>query len=119
MASIQSLAPAAAAKIEHSLYQFDRIAQLNDLAIQDLLKEVPHRDVVISLKAAPEAVKEKLLDNMSESKQRLIQDDFSSLPPMRISDVQAAQRRILKKLEELYPESGVGQKQRSVLPRLA
>ena len=119
MSSLQSVAPSIAAKIEDSLYNFERIAQLNDLAVQELLKEVPHRDVVVSLKAAPETVKEKILENMSQSMQRLTQEDFSSLPPMRFSDVQAAQRRILKKLEELYPDSGVGRNQRSVLPRLA
>jgi flagellar motor switch protein FliG len=119
MSSIQAANPTIAAKLEDSLFNFDRIAQLNDHAVQDLLKEIPHRDIVISLKAAGDQVKEKLLENMSESKQRLVQDDFSSLPPMRISDVQAAQRRILRKLEELYPENGIGAHQRSVLPRLA
>ncbi len=119
MSSIQAKSPSIAAKLEDSLFNFERIAQLNDLAVQDLLKEIPHRDIVISLKAAPERVKEKLLENMSESKQRMVEDDFSTLPPMRISDVQAAQRRILKKLEELYPEGGIGNNQRSVLPRLA
>jgi len=119
MTSIQAADPSIAAKIEDSLFNFDRIAHLNDIAVQDLLKEIPHRDIVISLKAAGERVKDKLLENMSESKQRLVQDDFSSLPPMRISDVQAAQRRILRKLEELYPENGIGTHQRSVLPRLA
>ncbi len=119
MSSIQAKSPSIAAKLEDSLFNFDRIAQLNDHAVQDLLKEIPHRDIVISLKAAGERVKEKLLENMSESKQRLVQDDYSTLPPMRISDVQAAQRRILKKLEELYPEGGIGSNQRSVLPRLA
>ncbi len=119
MSSIQAKSPSIAAKLEDSLFNFDRIAQLNDHAVQDLLKEIPHRDIVISLKAAGERVKEKLLENMSESKQRLVEEDFSTLPPMRVSDVQAAQRRILKKLEELYPEGGIGASQRSVLPRLA
>jgi len=116
---IQSSHPQIAAKLGDHLYNFEKIAELGNVAVQDLLKDVPHRDLVVSLKAASNKVKAKLLENLSETKQRLVEDDFSSLPPMRVSDVQAAQRRILKKLEELYPEGSQGNKQRRVLPRLA
>ena len=73
---------------------------------------------MVSLKAVPEKVKEKILENMSESKQRLIAEDVESLPPMRLTDVQAAQRRILRKLEELYPGS-TAENDKPVIPRLA
>jgi flagellar motor switch protein FliG len=117
--AIGAKSPSIAAKLENKLYNFERIADLEDTRVQDLVREVPHRDLVVSLKAAPENVRERILDNMSESKQRLVAEDFSSLPPMRVSDVQAAQRRILKKLEEMYPDSEGprGEKQRT--PRLA
>jgi flagellar motor switch protein FliG len=80
---------------------------------------VPHRDVVISLKTAPEPVKEKILQNMSESRQRLVKEEVESLPPMRASDVEAAQRRIIKRLEDLYPDTLNAPAAKSSLPRLA
>jgi flagellar motor switch protein FliG len=117
--AMQAADPRIAAKVEDQLFNFERIAELKGQTVQSLLKEVPHRDLVVSLKAAGDKVKERLFQNMSETKQRLVEDDFSSLPPMRVSDVQAAQRRILKKLEELYPESDGGTKKRPTLPKLA
>lgn len=117
--AIRSENPVLAARIEDSLFNFERITEVADTAVQKLLREVPHRDVVISLKAAPEPVREKILENVSDSRKRLIQDDIESLPPMRSSDVHAAQRRILKRLEDLYPDTVNAPVQKRGLPRLA
>jgi flagellar motor switch protein FliG len=102
--AIESKSPSVAVKLEEKLFDFDRIADMRDYAVQNLLHEVPSRDLAISLKAAGEQVKEKILSNLPVTKQRVIEEDLQELPPMRISDVQAAQRRILRKLDELYPE---------------
>jgi flagellar motor switch protein FliG len=102
--AIETKAPSVAAKLEEKIFDFDRIADMRDYAVQNLLHEVPPRDLAISLKAAGDQVKEKILSNLPVTKQRAIQADLQDLPPMRISDVQAAQRRILRKLDELYPD---------------
>jgi len=112
--------PVAAARIENNLFNFSKITSVSDHAVQKLLREVPLRDVVISLKEAPEPVKEKILQNMSESRQRLVEDDVESLPPMRPADVQAAQRRLIKRLENLYPDTlNAPAQPKTLLPRLA
>ncbi len=111
--------PALAARIESSLFDFGKLSSVEDRAVQKLLREVSHRDVVISLKSAPEPVKEKILQNMSESRQRLVKDEVESLPPMRASDVEAAQRRIIKRLEDLYPDTLNAPAAKPSLPRLA
>lgn len=117
--AIREANPAMAARIEDNLFCFETLAEVSDQAVQKLLREVPHQDVVISLKAAPAAVKEKIFSNMSESRQRLVEDDVESLPPMRASDVEAAQRRILKRLEDLYPNTVNAPATKRSLPRLA
>ena len=117
--AIREESPALAARVEASLFDFGKLSSVDDRAVQKLLREVPHRDVVISLKTAPEPVKEKILQNMSESRQRLVKDEIESLPPMRASDVEAAQRRIIKRLEDLYPDTLNAPAAKSSLPRLA
>jgi flagellar motor switch protein FliG len=114
--AMKAHSPMVAARVEDTLYNFDRITEVKDATVQDLLQEVPHRDLVVSLKAAGEEAKGKIFGNISDTKARMVEEDFASLPPMKVSDVQAAQRRILKKLEELYPDGASGVR-RSKAPR--
>lgn len=117
--------PAAAVTIEQVFtaaaqgIPFQHITQLDDKTVQNLLRQVPHHDVVISLKKAPEEVREKILHNLPETRQRRIQEDMQELPKMRVSDVEAAQSRIMKRLEELYPETTAPSKPRRLQSRLA
>ena len=117
--AIREESPALAARVEDNLFDFGKLSYVEDRAVQKLLREVPHRDVIISLKTAPEPVKEKILQNMSESRQRLVKDEVENLPPMRASDVEAAQRRIIKRLEDLYPDTLNAPAGTPSLPRLA
>jgi flagellar motor switch protein FliG len=109
--------PAVAAKVEDTLYNFDRIADVRSSTMQNLLQDVPHRDLVVSLKAVDEKTKEHIFENLSETKQRMVEEDYETLPPMKVSDVQAAQRRILKKLEELYPDAALAMRDGKSLSR--
>lgn len=109
--SIRAESPEAAIKIEKIIVQhappvsLEQITKLDDREVQRLLRQVAHNDVVISLKTAPAEVREKILSNVSETRQQQIAEDFHELPKMQVSDVEAAQQRILRKLEELYPET--------------
>ena len=100
--AISHKAPQIAAKLEERMYNFDSLSAVADETLQALMREVSPRDIAISLKATPESLKEKILENLSETKQRIIEDDLESLPPMRLGDVHAAQKRILRKLEDMY-----------------
>ena len=102
--AIKDEAPAIAVKIEENLYHFDEIAELTPKSVQLLINHIQHTDLVVSFKTASETVKSAFLANMSERKKAQVQDDFASLLPTRLSDVEAAQRRILDKMEELRKE---------------
>ena len=99
--AIQKAAPTIAAKIKENLLRFDEIGDPTSAGVQLLIKEVQHSDIVLSLKTATSQVKEALLSNMSERKRRTIEEDFAALPPTKLSDVEEAQSRIVRKLEEL------------------
>jgi flagellar motor switch protein FliG len=115
--ALQRNNPTVAAKVEDTLYNFDRIAAVRSSTMQNLLRDVPHRDLVVSLKAVDEKTKEHIFENLSETKQRIVEEDYETLPPMKVSDVQAAQRRILKKLEELYPDAALAMRDGKSLSR--
>jgi flagellar motor switch protein FliG len=115
--ALQRNNPTVAAKVEDTLYNFDRIAAVRSSTMQNLLQDVPHRDLVVSLKAVDEKTKEHIFENLSETKQRIVEEDYETLPPMKVSDVQAAQRRILKKLEELYPDAALAMRDGKSLSR--
>ncbi len=99
--AIKDEAPQIAVKIEERLYNFDDLTELSPKSVQTLIAQVSHSDLVLSLKTASEGVKNVLFANMSDRKRRQVEDDFAALAPARISDVEAAQRRILDKMEEL------------------
>jgi len=105
--AIQSSDPALASQIEEKLYDFDVITELTPQGVQVLLKEVQQHDLILALKTASAPVQEYLFANMSERKCQIVKSDFAALPQVRLVEVQEAQRRILKKLDELRASSAV------------
>ena len=101
VASLKVSQPSLAAKIENKLLSFDEIADLTPQSIQTLIKSVDYKDLLLSLKTASRLVKDILFQNMSERKRDMLNEDFKALPPVRLSEVEEAQRRILLKLDEL------------------
>ncbi len=99
--AIQGANPTLATKIEEKLYNFEEIADLQPTGVQILIKEVEHRDLVLSLKTASEKVKKILFENMSDRRQQIVNEDFANLPQVKLRDVEDAQRRIMQKLSAL------------------
>ena len=93
--------PSVIKKVSENLFSFEDIVELTARGVQLLIKEIDHRDLVISLKTASSKVKAVLYENMSERKRLSVDEDFNVLPKMPISEVEDAQFRILKRLDEL------------------
>jgi flagellar motor switch protein FliG len=104
VAAIRAEAPKVAASLERRIVDFTKVERIPTSALQNILRDVPHRDLAISLKTAEEPIRQRILENVSETKLEMIKEDISLLPPMEVTDVEAAQARILKRLEELYPD---------------
>lgn len=81
--------------IEELMFVFDNIADIDDRGVQTLLREVSSETLVLALKAADEAVKEKIFKNMSKRASEMLRDDLEARGPVRLSDVEAAQKEIL------------------------
>lgn len=82
-------------KIEDLMFVFDNLADVDDRGIQALLREVSSDVLVLALKGADEAIKEKIFKNMSKRASELLRDDLEAKGPVRISEVEAAQKEIL------------------------
>lgn len=82
-------------KIEDLMFVFDNLAEVDDRGIQALLREISSDVLILALKGADEAIKDKILKNMSKRASELLVDDLEAKGPVRISEVEAAQKEIL------------------------
>lgn len=82
-------------QIQELMFVFDNLMALDDRGVQTLLREVSSDALVLALKGAEEPLREKILGNMSKRAAELLQDDMEAKGPVRVSEVEAAQKDIL------------------------
>jgi flagellar motor switch protein FliG len=92
-----------AEEIRGMLFVFEDLVKLEERAIQQVLREVDQKDLVLALRGAPEDVKEIVMTNMSERGSAMLKEEMEIQPPQRKRDVDDAQSRIVgvvRRLEE-------------------
>jgi len=99
--------PEVAEAVRNLMFEFGDIAKLTDRELQVLLKEVDQKDMVISLKACNDELKDKLLGNMSERVRTFITEEMEKLGPMRLSEVEEVQLRIVQQVRQLEEQGKV------------
>lgn len=82
-------------RIQDLMFVFDDLKNVDDQGIQALLREVSSDGLVLALKAADDELKQKVFGNMSKRAGELLRDDLEARGPVRVSDVEKAQREIL------------------------
>ena len=82
-------------QIQDLMFVFDNLIDLDDRGTQALLREVPGDQLQRAIKGADEQLKEKIFKNMSKRAAEMMQDDLEAMGPIRISEVEAAQKEIL------------------------
>lgn len=105
--SIRAHDPDLAQKIMDKMFVFDDLAKLDDKAIQMVLKEVSTDVLVVALKGAQPELKEKILSNMSTRAAESLREDLESRGPMRLSEVEAQQKEVLKTARRLADEGQI------------
>jgi len=96
-----------AMEIKNLMFVFDDLILLDDRGVQRLLKEVETKDLAIAMKAASEEVKNKIFANVSERVAVLVKEEMEFMGPMRLSDVEAAQQRIVETVRRLEDEGQI------------
>ncbi|HKJ08564.1 MAG TPA: flagellar motor switch protein FliG [Gammaproteobacteria bacterium] len=81
--------------IQDLMFVFDNLADVDDRGIQALLREVSSENLIVALKGAEEALREKVFKNMSKRAAEMLRDDLEAKGPVRLSEVEAAQKEIL------------------------
>ena len=103
MEGLESEDPDLVEQIRRLMFVFEDILKVNDKGIQAVLKEIENSDLSLALKTASEGLKEKIFKNMSERAAALIKEDMQYMGPVKVSDVESAQQRvvdIVRRLEE-------------------
>jgi len=95
MAQIAKVDEPLSQKLQDLMFVFDDLLEVDDRGMQELLREVPGDKLIIALKAADEKLKDKFFKNMSERAAQMMKDDLEAKGPVRLSEVEAAQKEIL------------------------
>jgi flagellar motor switch protein FliG len=96
-----------AQRIMDNMFTFDDLDKLDDKGIQALLKEVQSESLVIALKGATPEMREKIFKNKSTRAAETLREDLESRGPVRVSEVEAEQKEMLKTVRRLVDEGQI------------
>jgi flagellar motor switch protein FliG len=96
-----------AQKIMDNMFTFDDLDKLDDKGIQAILKEVQSESLVLALKGAAPELREKVFRNMSTRAAETLREDLESRGPVRLSEVEAEQKEMLKIVRRLIDEGQI------------
>jgi flagellar motor switch protein FliG len=107
IASVRDYDPELAQKIQDEMFVFENLLDIDDRSIQLLLREVQSESLIIALKGTSEELREKIFKNMSQRAAEMLRDDLEAKGPVRISEVEAEQKEILKIVRKLADEGQI------------
>jgi flagellar motor switch protein FliG len=88
-------------RIQDNMYTFENLTTMDNRGIQVLMRNVDTDQLMIALKGASDLVKDKFFGNMSERARSMFKDDMEAKGPMRITDVEDAQKKIMRTARKL------------------
>ena len=107
IATVRDFDPEIAQKIQDAMFTFENVNDLDDRAIQLLLREVQSESLIVALKGANLELRERIFKNMSSRASEMLREDLESKGPVRISEVEAEQKEILKIVRRLADEGQI------------
>jgi flagellar motor switch protein FliG len=88
-------------KIKDLMFTFDNLMQVDDRGIQTLLREISSDQLVLALRGAEPAMQDKIFRNMSKRVVEILKDDMEARGPVKLSQVEAAQKEIVAVAQQL------------------
>jgi flagellar motor switch protein FliG len=107
MEQIAKADQALGARIQDLVFVFDNLLELDDRSMQELMRQVPSDRLLLALKGADDALKEKIFKNMSQRASEMLKDDLEAKGPVRISEVEGAQKEILQIARKLADSGAI------------
>jgi flagellar motor switch protein FliG len=105
--NVREYDPDLAQKIIDEMFVFENLIEVDDRGIQLLLREVQSESLILALKGANEAMREKVFKNMSQRAAEMLREDLESKGPVRLSEVEREQKEILKIARRLADEGQI------------
>lgn len=99
--------PELADDIRRKLFTFEDIINLEDRAVQRVLREIDSKKLALALKTANDDLKEKIFANMSQRAGEILREDMEFLGPVRLKDVEQAQQEIVNSVRRLEEEGEI------------
>ena len=96
-----------AQKIMDNMFTFDDLSKLDDKGFQTMLKEVQTESLIIALKGGSPEIREKVFRNMSSRAAETLKEDLESRGPVKLSEVEAEQKELLKIVRRLSDEGQI------------
>ena len=96
-----------AERIVDEMFVFENLLQIDDRGIQALLREVQSESLIVALKGASQELRDKIFKNMSQRAAEMLRDDLEAKGPVRVAEVEAEQKEILKVLRRMGDEGQV------------
>ena len=107
LSSIEETNPDLAEQIRELMFTFEDMALIDSKQMQIVMKDVDQADMVLALKTASDAVKELIFSSMSSRAAEMVRDDLENLGPAKLSDVEAAQQKIIKVVKRLEEDGSI------------
>jgi flagellar motor switch protein FliG len=92
---IKKVDDALGVKIQDLMFVFADIIDIDDRGMQEVLRAVPGEKLLLAMKGSDDGLKEKIFKNMSQRAAEMLKDDLEAKGPVRLSEVEAAQKEIL------------------------
>jgi flagellar motor switch protein FliG len=94
-------------KIKDLMFTFDNLLQVDDRGIQTLLREVGSDQLALALRGAEPQIQDKIFRNMSKRAAEILRDDMEARGPVKLSEVEAAQKEIVAAAQKLVEEGSI------------
>ena len=107
LGSIREYDPELAQRIQDKMFVFENLRDLDNRSIQVLLREVSSESLILALKGTSNELKEKIFKNMSQRAAEMLRDDFEAKGPVKVSEVEAEQKEILKIVRKLADDGQI------------
>jgi flagellar motor switch protein FliG len=99
--------PQTAEEIRQLMFIFEDLLKVDDRGFREILKHVDRQELTLALKTASEELKQKIFNNMSERAVEMLREDMEIMGPVRVSQVEEAQQKILRVAKQLEGEGKI------------
>lgn len=94
-------------EIQEKMFVFENLLGLDERGFQTMLREVSNEKIVMALKGSSKAMEEKIFRNMSKNAAEMMRDDLEAMGPVRLSEVEEAQKSIIAIAQRMNEEGQI------------